>query len=223
MAHYMMKFKGTYRVLPELDQVTNDFPRNVKGEIADGYDDLYIPCRNGARIYAYGHYPDSKITMWLTAYIPSILKGRMTLKALDEMGVEVRDKIENDEEVSFNFRAKYIKEVAQMLHAMTSGKNISPFSVKNLPKSNYEIPKENIAEYKAIIADLKQNELIVIKRITDKFLEKTLQRTLKKTDKSFNYLADMRKNCMSRQAKEYIHSKGLWEQYINYLGKELKK
>ena len=41
MAHYLMKYKGTYRVLAELDVRTNDIPRDANGEIAEGYEDIY--------------------------------------------------------------------------------------------------------------------------------------------------------------------------------------
>lgn len=49
--HYLMKYKGTYRILPELDQNTHDIPRNKRGEIMEGYDDIYIACQNGNKIY----------------------------------------------------------------------------------------------------------------------------------------------------------------------------
>lgn len=229
MAHYMMKYKGTYRVLPELDQETSDFPRNKTGEIADGYDDLYIPCRNGARIYCYGHYPENKMTMWLTAYVPSSSIGRRnnkgwkTVHQLENNGVEIRGISESDAELLFNFRAKNMPEIEPLLHPVTSGKNISPFSIKNLPKAKYEIPLEDIAKYKDITRGLKQSELILINRITEDFLKKKLERSLKKNDKSFNYITDMKMMKMGRQRKEYIHSKGLWDEYISYLDKELNK
>lgn len=55
--HYLMKYKGTYRILPELDQNTHDIPRNKRGEIMEGYDDIYIACQNGNKIYTYGPIP----------------------------------------------------------------------------------------------------------------------------------------------------------------------
>lgn len=54
MAQYLLKFKGKYRILPELDLGTNDFPRDKNGEIAKEYDDIYIACQYGNRIYNYG-------------------------------------------------------------------------------------------------------------------------------------------------------------------------
>ena len=44
------KFKGTYRVLAELDEVTNDFVRDDKGNIDESFSDFYIKCQGGVKI-----------------------------------------------------------------------------------------------------------------------------------------------------------------------------
>ena len=97
MSHYLLKYKGTYRVLPELDNETMDIPRDLNGEVADGYDDLYIKCSFGNKIFAYGS-EEGKKTVYLMAYIPSIGRGRNISKALTKQGVEFIDYSENDEE-----------------------------------------------------------------------------------------------------------------------------
>ena len=81
MSHYLMKYKGTYRILPELDVDTHDFPRDANGEIADGYDDLYISCYYGNKIFMYGHDVNKRAI--LSAYIPSLGRGRNIKKVLD--------------------------------------------------------------------------------------------------------------------------------------------
>ena len=133
---YLMKYKGKYRILPELDYRTNDIPRDYNGEIADGYDDLYIACQYDCKIRYYGHMGDDKKTVWLSAYIPSIGRGRNVKKALDEKGILYSNYLETSIEVEFRFKAKDIDEVATIMKAKTSGANISPFSVKNLPKAD---------------------------------------------------------------------------------------
>lgn len=219
MSGYLMKYKGTYRLLPEIDQATNDFVRDENGEINDN--DTYIACRNGIKVYAFGHEPDNKVTYWLTAYVPSLQKGRKTVRELQERNIDIRRVIETDSEVMFNFKAKDIDKIMEKLKPVTLGKNISPHSTKNLPKTNYEIPKESIEEYKEIIGAIPKNDLILIKRITDEFLSKIVQRFLRKTDKTITVASDMRRKCMSRAKKEYIHSLGLWDRYVEYLKKEI--
>lgn len=221
MSGYLMRYKGTYRLLPEIDQATNDFVRDENGDINDN--DTYIACRNGIKVYAFGHEPDNKVTYWLTAYVPSLQKGRKTVRELQERNIDIRRVIETDSEVMFNFKAKDIDKIMEKLKPVTLGKNISPHSTKNLPKTNYEIPKENIEEYKEIIGAIPKNDLILIKRITDEFLSKIVQRFLRKTDKTITVASDMRRKCMSRTKKEYVHSLGLWNDYISYLKREIKK
>lgn len=80
MAHYLMKYKGAYRVLPEFDVVTNDIPRDINGEIAEGYEDIYIACQYGNKIFCYGH--DINGRMLLTAYIPSVGRGHNIIKKI---------------------------------------------------------------------------------------------------------------------------------------------
>ena len=42
--HYLMKYKGMYRVLPVLDEVYHDLPRDNNGDINHEEVELYI-CR----------------------------------------------------------------------------------------------------------------------------------------------------------------------------------
>lgn len=221
---YLMKFKGVYRLLPELDKETNDFPRDHKGDIDESYDDIFISCQYGNKITTYGHMPDNKKTMWLTAYIPSLGRGRNIKKAMDAKGVPYTHYRETDEEVEFRFKAKDIEEVATLLKAKTSGADISPFSSKNLPKANVKIPTEEIERYKAVIADVQKGDLLIIHRITESFLVNILNKKLRKTEgKSFVYSTDMKKMKMARMAKEYIFTKNMWEEYLVYLKKEIDK
>lgn len=220
-SHYLMKFKGKYRILPELDLHTNDIPRNKNGEIANGYDDIYIACQYGNKIFTYGH--DTNGRMLLTAYIPSIGRGNNILKTLDEQGIPYTNVLKSDLEVEFRFRSKDIDIVAQLLKAKTSGANISPFSSKNLPKSKVEIPSDEIERYKEITALVSKDDLLIIYKITTSFLDSVVQKKCKKSDKNFNYKTDMKQMCLGRQTKEYIYIKGYWQDYLTYLQKEINK
>lgn len=219
--NYLYKYKGKYRLMLELDKNTNDFPRNPDGSIEDC--DMYISCQHGNKITTYGHMDDNKKTVWLTAYIPSLIRGRNVKKALDEKEVPYINYHETDEEVEFLFKAKYIDEVATLLKAKVNGCDISPFSSRNLPKADVELPKEETERYKAVVADVQKSDLLLIHRLTEDFVVNVLNKKLRKTSKAFDYSADMKKLMMSRMAKEYIWIKNFFDEYLEYLQKEIKK
>lgn len=220
MANYILKYKGTYRLLPEIDQSTNDFPRNYDGSIAD--EDVYIACRNNCRIITYGHIDNGR-DVYLMAYIPSIGRGRNIKKSMDEKGVPYIDYFETDIEAEFKFKAKYITEVATLMQAKTGGANISPFSPRNLPRANVSIPTEKIERYKAITAKVQKEDLLIIHNITTAFLSNILTKKCRTANKKFDCVADMRKLKMSRMIKEYIYTKDLWDEYLVYLEKQIEK
>lgn len=223
MASYLMKYKGKYRLLCELDQNSNDFPRSDDDSIEDI--DVYISCQHGSKIFVYGHI-DNKRPVWLIAYIPSLGRGRNIIKALNEKGVEYIDCIESDEEVEFKFRASDIEIVAELMKARTSGASISPFSNRNLPKSDVKIPTEKIALYKEITSVIPKGDLLIISRLTNDFLEEILSKSLgrggKKKFTPFDYKSDMKKLKLARQSKEYIFVKGYFDEYLDYLENNLK-
>lgn len=220
MSNYLKKYQGKYRLKLEIDKATNDFPRNDDGSIEDI--DMYIECRNGNRITTYGHIENKKV-VWLTAYIPSIGRGHNIVNTVKEMGIEIVDLRETDEEVLFKFKAKDIEQIAELLKAKTSGASISPTSSKNLPiNKDIEIPTDKITRYKDILGLVGKGDLLVIHRLTTSFLSDILEKKYKKKDKSFQYNTDMKKMCLSRQAKEYIYKKGMFDEYLDYLEKNLK-
>lgn len=220
--HYLMKYKGQYRILPMLDQETNDFPRNPAGEIDETYEDLYVSCQYGNKIFVWGHDTNGRVL--LQAYIPSLIRGRHIKKSLDEQSVPYTNYFETDDEVIFRFKPKDIGSVADLLKVKTSGANISPFSKRNLPKANVEIPSEEIEKYRAVIADVQKGDLLLISRLTDAFLSNILnKRYRKEIGKKFDYQADIRKMKMSRMKKEYIYSKNMFDEYLTYLKKGIIK
>lgn len=204
MSNYLLKYKGKYRILCDIDKTTNDFPRDEYGNYCDN--DCYIACSFGNRIYHYGHSN-------LVAYIPSVLRGRNIVKALKEKSIDYTNYEETDEEVSFMFKAKHIDIVAELLKARTSGASISPFSSKNLPKTKFDLPTDELQRYKDITSKVDKKDLLKIHHTTTAFLEKKIK----------NYKTEMRLMMMGRLTKEYIYVKGLWEDYLKYLEKELFK
>ena len=232
MARYLLKYKGQYRIKPNLDLQLNDVPRNDDGSIDPSYDDIYIKCANGSQIYHFGR-------SILVAYIPSIGRGHniliaiaKELKLIDEdtksrdygtlysilnKDKTVFDIMENDEEIEFKFNAKNIKLIAKYMKPQTSGADISPFSTRNLPKLSYTIPNEDLRDYLEITNRIPKEDKWLISRITNEFMNNILSKnTLYKT---ITMKTDMRKKML--KGKEYIHSMGYWDEYIKYLKKEL--
>lgn len=219
--HYLMKYVGTYRVLPELDLQTHDVPRNRKGEVADGYDDLYIPCRCGAKIYYYGQAENK--TVILSAYFPkkTTIYSGIKNKITTSCGFDFR---EGDKDATLSFYAQDMDEIAQILGAKVRGADISPFSVKNLPlNKDVVIPAELLQQYKEAIDGVPMDQCLAISRITNEFISKKFAKSQLKRDKNFDYKKDMKKLCLFRQPKEYIYFKGEWDNYIKYLKREIKK
>lgn len=218
MANYLLKYKGQYRILPTLEEDTHDFPRHWNGTIDDT--DIYISCQYGNKIFCYGRFKGSR-TVWLEAYVPSIGRGRNIKREMDRLQIEYQKYTETDSEVLFQFQSKDIDIVAHLLKAKTGGACISPFSSKNLPKSNVKIPSDKIEQYKEITAQVKDGDFLIIHKITTTFLESVLQKKYRENDRLFDYKSDMKRLCLKRQAKEYIYVKELWNEYLDNMKKEL--
>lgn len=130
----------------------------------------------------------------------------------------VRSIMENDKEIEFKFHARKLEYIASFLKPATAGSDISPFSTKNLPKCDYPIPEEDLAEYNAILDSMDNKDYLLVSRITDTFLTNKLQKS--KQYRTIDLKKDMKKKCL--KTKEYIHSLGEWDKYIKYLKENIK-
>lgn len=232
MAYYLSRYVGKYRVKSEIDLNTNDFPRDINGHIEDC--NTYIKCANNAKIFHYGRNI-------LECYVPSIGRGRNMLKGIGaEKGLDIEsygnpfnyskfykdlennkvvfDIYESDEEIGWKFQAKDIELIAKYMKPQTSGAKISPFSPKNLPKRQYDIAKAQIEEYKRILDDANLDDKLVVGRITSEFIMRIIPKKHKKYAKT-DMKALMKKEML--KGKEFIHSIGLWDEYMDFLRKEL--
>ena len=156
----------------------------------------------------------------LQAYIPSLGRGHNIIKYINEnIGQDIiYDIEETDSEVLFKFNTKYDDQIIPLLKPRTNGASISPFSSKNLPRDkNYKIPDEVLKEYKNITSNLPTNKLILVGKYTNNFI-KSLATKKNTYDDIKNDMA-----LKGLKGKEYIHSIGLWDKYIDYLRKEFNK
>ena len=211
IANYLIThYKDKYRLKVEYDRSTNDFPRKLNGNYEDI--DVFIDCRYGNRIYSLGRGI-------LYAYIPSIIRGHNITKTIFETTRDksiIYDIEETDKEILFKFNAKDDDKIIPLLNPKTSGAGISPFSTKNLPKSDYIIPEKELIKYNDIIKDLPQQYKLQTAHITNAFIKSLV--TKKNTIEDIK--ADMKLKCMNN--KQYIHCIGKWDEYIKYLQTELE-
>lgn len=110
MSYLTQHFKGKYRIVPELSPYTHDVPREEDGSVDKSFDDLYIKCSYGNKIYYYGHGT-------FVAYIPSKIRGNNIVKELDKNNILFYDLHIYDSEVEFKFKAADMDTVADLLKA----------------------------------------------------------------------------------------------------------
>lgn len=210
IANYLIShYKGTYRLKVPYNIKTNQFPRKLNGTFEDI--DAYIDCQYGNKIFSYGHST-------LQAYIPSLIRGHNIIKSLQNYRQDIIFNIEEtDSEILFMFKAKDDNKIIPLLKPRTSGASISPFSTKNLPRNkDYKIPEEDLVAYKNIASKIPRERILDITHTTNNYLKSLV--TKKNTWDDIK--ADMALKGL--KGKEYIHSIDKWNEYIDYLRKELK-
>lgn len=189
------------------------------------FDDLYIRCSFGNQIYFYGKGKHRGEYM-LVAYIPSLGRGHNMLKKIKDIDENIPLYIEEtDSEVLIRFDIKHLDIMAELLKAHKNTKRadgtykyISPYSTKNLPRTRYKIPDDELSIYANLIKNLPHEQLFKLAHISKRFLEEKLC-TRKFTRKDM--LAEQKK--MGLKGKNYIHAKGLWDEYCKYTENELRK
>lgn len=218
------KFKGKYRVLPEVDKRTNDVPRDLTGVVDADYDDFYIPSsknltvRHGYRDELSCFIESSKTA---TSVIKSIYKKLVAPKEvlytealqtlLDKKIILSADEFEN--ELFITFKADRLDSLADTLKLKTRGSNINPMSNKNFYTIKYIIPPEDEEGYKNIMY-----EYLNTYSDLDKL---TLGRFVNKLNKEFLEGQQTQRKQKGLGAKEYIHDTGQWNSYLEYLKKYL--
>lgn len=122
---------------------------------------------------------------------------------------------ETDEEILFRFKWDKMKDFEKYLKPKTSAASRSPFSSKNLPRSDYEIPEEEQSRYKEVISKVSKEDILKVSRWSNDYIKSLANR--KKSIESIK--DDMKLHCMN--VKQYIHFIGRWDDYLKYLEKEI--
>lgn len=203
MGYLISHFKGKYRILCPYNQY-NQFSRDLKGNFEEI--DCYIKCANKVTISYYGKGI-------LEAYIPSLGRGRNIVRAIEQDGLsdKIAEKFETDAEVIIRFPAKEMESLEKYFKPLTSGAGISPFSTKNLPKTDYILDQDKLEQYKKVIANLGAETPIEVAHLTNRFI-KSLATKRNPWEK---IKADMQMKGL--RGKEYIDEIGRWNDYIKFL------
>ena len=132
-----------------------------------------------------------------------------------ELNNIITDIYETDEEVVFKFHYDKMEQFEKYFKPKTSAANRSPFSTKNLPKTKYIIPDEDLNAYKNIVSKIPVENILSVTHKTNDFMKSLVT----KKNSWENIKSDMRLKGL--KGKEYIHSIEKWNAYIKYLEEQL--
>ena len=247
MAFMMDKFKGKYRLKAPYDLFTNQFPRDLNGSFSDydiyidcsnnvqifynGKSQLecYVPSLGRGRNIIKAIYSDFIKPIEKSDYITIterekdgeiIITNSFNYDALyqdKELNKLIHSIMETDEEVTFRFKWDLMEKFEQYLKPKTSAASRSPFSAKNLPRGDYEIPEEDMNKYKEITSKLPKEDALKIGFMTKDYIKSLVT----KKNKLEDIKADMKKKMLNN--KEYIHSINCWDDYLKYLEKTINE
>lgn len=201
-------FKGTYRIRAELDSITKEFIKE------DEFADFYIKAKNGKLKHGIQdelvYYGDSK---QVSANILKAVYKKLSGKEWDKKDdgyytnlcaelIRYGDIVDAellDNEGILIFKSSLLKEIKSILKLETNGKNIAPFSVKNLPsrKTQIKLNEEWELKYKDAIKDFKLPD---INKMNKDFLNK-------------NNIENPNK----LKIKELVEELDIWDSYIEFI------
>ena len=213
MYRYLLKYVGTYRVRAIYDIEKEDFPRTKTGGIDPTFEDLYIDCSKGIIKHTY-----KGNDILVLCFYEKVKTANNIFKEIKEK----YNKIDIEKEVCGNdafiyFHADDIKKIATIVKPKTSGAKIDPFSTKNLPKVNYKIPSKDITELYSITENLSKTETLQFYRKVNSDFISSIN---KLNGKKINLKEEFKKSRLN--SREFIHSIGLWDKYIEYVKQQLQ-
>ena len=251
IANYLIThYKSKYRILCDVCENTNDFPKKLDGTYEDI--DCYISCEKDIRIYSYGHGV-------LEAYIPSVKSGRNILRLFyrdninaDNVSTTINEYIitKNDKEINATKEKISIIDEKLFMDELENSNLIfdivetdSELTFK-FKASNMELFKKYLKPrtYGANISPFSNKNRPKSKYIIPTEDQMTYDNIIKNLDKdkmvfvahkTKSYLQSLvnKKNPWDKikadiiksglKNTHYIHSIGKWNDYIKFLENEL--
>ena len=204
------KYKGVYRIRCEIDQNTNDYPRELKLDKKSGelrptgeyiHDDVYIETKYG-KVY------------WVDrqTYEAWINSGKKFGNMCRKFKKIIISKMEGEGEGTIRFKESDLDAIVQEMGGgyITKVKD-SPFSDKNLEYEDYEIPKRD-KKLLSDVAEKKYWNIHTYTKVYDAFAQSILYP--KKDDYKYLLHRDCRKEKL--KVKEYLHKNGYWKEFIKF-------
>ena len=229
MFRYLLKYVGTYKVLTELTTDTNDFVRDYDNEIHPEYDELFIPCANDGVIK---HTYSDSVLAYITPKVSMFKKYKELLKQ-NKISYTTDD---TAEEYIIYFNDADMTKAAKIFGAKTRGKNTPPYDKSNIPNrivvkkekkepeeihviNTYVIPSRDWTNLYNVLAPIQGRSEKM------KFTKQTLEEFDKEISKikgpGFNVEQERKK--VNLPPREFIHSIGLWDRYIEFLKLKVNK
>ena len=207
------RIKGKYRVLAHFDIDSNDFFRNIDGTLDSSFDDLYIPCKSDSYIYWFGNMAGNKRSVassTLCAYFPTTSRAKNLKETLEKEYPQIHkscyfdiDKFSVEGEILFD--AKYVDVFAKLMGASVKGKDISPFSVRNLPKE-----EKNVFVKYSIGADYDKELFTKYVKSTGLKLGDAYLELYKKIEKKLKIDFEKKAKLENYKPLHWLHKNGYW-------------
>jgi len=208
------KFKGKYRIVADYDLDTEDFIRDEKGNLDPSFEDVFMYGRGGKVRIGHGcgtelsfYCPSTGITNGIVRKMYQKVVGNEEIDVVKCVKRLVKDGYMNEwtdcDEGFFTFDIKVFDDWVEFFGLKTSAASRSPFSTKNLPKVEYDIPDADMKMYKKACDGL---GMVQINEKNREFMREY-----------WGEESGRLRRESKLGVKEFIHKEGLWKEYCNFL------
>lgn len=208
MFRYLLKYVGKYSVLADY---VDDVPRDENGDLNKYFDDFYIPCKSG--IVIKNTYFDNLLAIWFYEK-PAMGKRyyNMIKSKYKDIFLQLDD---SSDDVIILFNADDIEKIATIVKPKKKQKNVDPIESLKLVKGDkvkYNIPQSDSMKLRGAVKELPRKGK---KKFLDNLGYDYINEVMSKKNKGFNIKVELNKSGLG--IREYIHSKDLWDGYIDYV------
>lgn len=209
MFRYLERYVGTYRVLAEKDLITGEIPDDEE------FEDLYIPCSRKS-VIKHTYVGNDILQLYFHCGAKT---AKNVYEELKQLGVDCELEADDCIDGIILFHANDMDKVTKVVKPRTSGKKIHPLMNQNANKKNkpekYKIPKEDIEK-------LYENAANMDKKTKLQFFRAVGSEYIKELSKKLETDCKVQMKQLGLNTKDYIHSNGYWDDYVNFVNEKLK-